>query len=198
MTGGLLDSADKEEVFFKRMPVLLKSIAAISAETYHSQQVERLKRDESFDLVAYGWFFNDYHIGIAAHFKCPAVIISSAPQLKMLRDFVGNPAGLAYVPSLFTPFGDRMTFKERIVNYLVGTAEAIATELANYLILEPTYDKEFPAAASYPTFAEAKKNVSLVLVTSHFSQSAPIPTFPGLIEVSGMHIPRSAKPLPKV
>lgn len=198
MTGGLLDSADKEEVFFMRLPTLLQSIAAISAETYHSPQVQRLKRTESFDLVAYGWFFNDYHIGIAAHFKCPAVIISSAPQIKLLRDYVGNPSAVANVPSLFTSYREPMTFKDRLMNYVISAAEGLASEWATRFVLQPVYDREFPASAAYPTFAEAKKNVSLVFVTSHFSQNAPFPSFPGLIEVSGMHIPRAPKPLPKV
>lgn len=192
-----MDSAAKDESFFKRMPQILETVSKLNNESWNTPQVMRLKREEKFDLVIFGWFMNDYQIGLAAHFNCPAVIVSPTPPFKLLRDYVGNPAGASYLPIPMLGYKGEMTFVQRSINYLCFVAELVILEAATYFHLEPMYVQAFPPPA-YPSFAEAKKNVALVLSTSHFSQSAPIASFPSFIEVSGMHIPKKPKELPKV
>lgn len=197
MTSNLLDSAEKDEIFFKRFPRMIHTIGKLNTESYLSPQVERLKREEKFDLVIFGWFFNDYQIGLAAHFNCPAVISSSTPPFKLLRDYVANPSGASYSPVPMAPFHGPMSFLQRTANFIFVALETTFTELVIYFHMEPTYAQAFPPSA-YPSFAEAKKSVALVLTTSHFTQSAPVASFPSMVEISGMHIPQKPKELPKV
>lgn len=157
--------------------------------------VEQLKRDEKFDLVVLGWFINDFQVGIAAHFGCPAVIISGTPALKTLRDYVGNPSGVSYQEFPLYPIKGVMTFKQRVFNHLFFAIEAILFNAIDYFIFEPNYVEYFPPD-KYPSYAEAKRNVALVMVSTHFSQASPIATFPGLIEISGIQIKKEPNPLP--
>lgn len=159
--------------------------------------VEQLKRDDHFDLIVFGWFLNDFNIGLAAHFKCPSVIISGMPAIKFLRDHVGNPSSVSYAPFHMYSINQytQMTFKQRIYNHLFVGIEFAITSLVNYFVFEPTYAELYPAS-QYPSMAEARKNVSLVMVSSHFSQSSPMATFPALLEISGIQIEKNPNPLP--
>lgn len=197
MTSSLLASADKQEIFIKRMPDMVKNVVQLNAETYANPSVERLKREEKFDLVVIGWFFNDIHVGLAAHFNCPAVVVSSTPSFKPLRDYVGNSAAPAFTPAQMLTFDKQMTFIQRASNFLFAIVETLVLKWATSYHLEPAYTKLFPSN-KYPSFDEAKKSVALVMVTQHFSQGSPMLSFPSMIEVSGMHIPRVSKELPSV
>lgn len=189
---------DTRELIFNKLPNMLKSLLNIAGDALRHPTVAKLKATESFDLIVFGWFFNDFQLGLAAHFKCPAVLVSTVPAIKMLRDYVGNPPGLAYTPSLFSPFSDNMTFTQRLINFGLHTVEHIASNAFEYFLLEPYYRELFPAAEGYPTLTEAKRNVSLVLLNHHFSERYPTPNFPALIEVGGINLNFQFDPLPKV
>lgn len=198
LTGSLLDSAANQEFFMLRLPSMLNTVATLNTEALNNPLVERLRREESFDLIVLGWFMNDYQIGLAADFKCPAVIMSPTPAFGILRSYVGNPTGATYTPNTMLPYhGVRMSFWQRSLNVLVSAIEAVVTVGIGEFYMEPIYAQNFPADR-YPSFAEAKKNVSLVLVTSHFSQGVLMANFPSLVEVSGMHISQKPMDLPKV
>lgn len=193
-----MDSAEKKENYLLSLPTVLKSITNLNIDTYNSPIVKRLRRDESFDLVVLGWFLNDYQIGIAADFKCPAVIVSSLPATSILRSYVGNPSDATFTSSWLLPYhGVRMSIWQRALNVLVHATESVVTAAVTEFYMKPIYTQQFPADR-YPSFSEAKKNVSLVLVTSHFSQGVLNANFPSLVEVSGMHIPEKPNELPKV
>lgn len=197
MTSTLLDSAESDEVFFLRLPQMLKNFGAIATDTFTHPAVEKLKREETFDLVVFGWFFNDYQLGIAAHFKCPSVIISTTPSMELLRNYVGNPSAVAYVTSQMIPITGQMSYKQRVFNFIATAVETILFNSIDYFLFSNVYAAYFPPD-KYPTYFEAKKNVSLVLVTAHFSQGHPTPSLPAMIEVSGLHIKKNPNPLPKV
>lgn len=180
-------SSDNYDLFFVRLPKLLKSFIQISVDALSHPAVEQLKQNEQFDLVIIGWFFNDYQLGLAAHFQCPSVLVSTVPPIKLLRDYVGNPIAMSYIPSPLLPFKGHMTFLQRLINFGVSTVESVGTAAANYLILEPYYREYFPEH-KYPTFDEVKKNVSLVLLSNHVGKIVPTSSYPALVDVSGMHM----------
>lgn len=160
-----------------------------------SPVVEQLKRDEHFDLVVFGFFYNDFQLGLAAHFKCPSVIISGTQVTQTMRNIIGNPSSPAMVSSPQQSAYGGMTFTQRIINHILLGIEQIVFSAIDHFVFEPIYRQHFPADR-YPSFDETKKNVSLILVSTHFSQTDPMPTFPGLIEVSGIQIKKKPDPLP--
>lgn len=193
----LLGIAEKKQMFFLRVPKLAKVIIQMNRETYTHPLVEKLRRESTFDLVVFGWFFNDFQVGLSAHFKCPAVLVVSMGAVKPVADLVGNPLGVAYTPMVGSSMVSPMNFVNRVMNFVGATAITTIFNAMTYFVYEPEYRSSFPAEL-YPSFEEAKRNVSLVLVSSHFSQTSPIALFPSLIEVGGMQAKKHPDPLPEV
>lgn len=188
------DSTTNESIF-TRVPRIFKAMQKIMFDSLKHPAIEKLKREEKFDLVAFGWFVNDFQLGLAAHFQCPSIIISATVAMQPLKNFVGNPSNVAHTAfPLLLVKGD-MTFMQRFQNMLIGIGQHVFTYAIDKFLHEPTFTELFPAD-QYPTLSETKKNVSLVFVTSHLSQSHPSANFPSLIEVSGMHIKKNPNPLP--
>lgn len=55
----------------------------------------------------------------------------------------------------------------------------------------------FPADR-YISYDEATRNLSMILLNSHFSQSGPRPYVPAMVEVGGLQIKPHADKLPEV
>jgi hypothetical protein len=49
-----------------------------------------------------------------------------------------------------------------------------------------------------PSVWEAEKNVSIVMVSSYWSQSYPLPLLPAVVQLGDIHIQEKPKPLPEV
>lgn len=194
MSSSMLEDAEKGENLFLKMPQMLSTMATINRETYTHPLVLKIRQEKSFDVVVFGWFFNDYQLGLAMDFNCPAVLVASMNSLKPLQNLVGNPAGAAYTPIAMAEIPSPMNFMNRLLNFGLTLITAAGTEAIDYLVNDPEYRRNFPLTS----YEEAKKNVALVLVASHFSQSGPSANFPSLVEVGGMHIKKKPDPLPEV
>lgn len=128
----------------------------------------------------------------------PAVIDVVAKPSTFHRKFIGNSNGISYIPAEFLNFnGSTMTFTERFINFIAISVENSISYWADYYWHEPHYNKHFPND-KYPSFHDARKNISLVLMNNHFSQGSIEANLPGMIEVGGMHIKAKPEPLPKV
>lgn len=150
-----------------------------------------------YDLIVIGWFFNDYYLGLAGHFKCPSVLLSTVPGMKTLLDLTGNPTEISHVP--FTgEFDTSIEFFARLKRFMFYAAENIGMYIVDRFIYENVYNKYFPVNKHYPSFAEVKKNVSLILTNHHFSQGAVRAYVPNMIEIGGIQIKENSIPLPKV
>lgn len=164
----------------------------------HPKLLDLMKSNQKFDLVVLGWFVNDFHLGIAGHFQCPTVLITTLPAVKPIRDLTGSPAAVAGTPNMPRPVnGVPMTFFQRVEQFLLYVFEFIVVIIINTFIQEPYYKEHFPASKNYPTFDEVKKNVSLVLIAHHFSQTTVPPYLPNMIEVGGLQIKTKPDPLPE-
>lgn len=166
--------------------------------TLQSHVLKVLKRTESFDLVAFGWHYNDYQLGLAAHFNCPAIILSTAPSSCVgIRKLVGNPAAVwtvAYDLDSLTGNGG-MSYGQRIWNVKQFIHDHIFNWWIQKWVYEPYYAYIFPST-HYPSLEEIQGHVSLVLASSHFTETQPVPLVPAIIEVGGMHISRISHELP--
>lgn len=147
-----------------------------------------------FDVVVMEVFMNEAFLGIGHYFNAPVVGFSTFGASKWTNDMVGTPTPISYVPHLQIKFTDRMTFPERAINALAYLGEAIFTEWYYMPKQEKLYDEIFPDPK--PTLGELQKNVSLVLLNNHFTLSFPRPYVPNMIEVGGLQINRTPKPLP--
>lgn len=153
--------------------------------------------NETFDLVIMGWFFNDFQIGVAQHFKAPLILSASMKPNYLLRSFVGTPQAVSYVPASMLPLNGPMNFGERVLNFGAVIGEHVLAAVLERYLSRPNYEKYFPSD-QYVSYDEARKNVALVLVSHHFSLGPPQPYLPGMVEVGGMHIKADPQPLPEV
>ena len=198
---GAINSANKKETsslgMLKHLPTMLWTLNNITAKAVHYPAVREIRK-EQFDLVVFGWFLNDFQLGLAGHFRCPSVLVTATPAFKTLRSYVGNPSEFTYQQSPMAGKLQHMTFLQRFQNWCMILLENFVELLLHYFVAVPYYEAHFPASENYPPYSEVLKNVSLVLATQHFSQTGPQLSFPAMIEVSGMHLKTKPDPLPKV
>lgn len=186
---------------FKQIPKQVHMINHRSSEVMKHEIVRNLlKSEQKFDLFVLGFNVHDPLLGLAGHYRVPSVVLSTIPTLmKCLRDYIGNPAHISSAPVYAPPEAVfRMGFRERWSLFVEYVFEYTLVTYMNYFIFNPFYDEYFPAAKNYPSFDDVKKNVSLILINTHFSEGRIRPLLPNLIEVSGIHLKEKPNALPKV
>lgn len=197
----MLNQLDKEGNQMKYLSKQVQMITRRSIDIVKHEIVQNLlKSDQKFDLFVIGYNINDPMLGIAGHFHVPTVVLStSSALLKHLRDYIGNPAYISSAPLYALPETvRRMGFRERWTLFAEYIFEYLYVAYANYFIFNPFYEEHFPADKNYPTLDEVRKNVSLILINTHFSEGRIRPLLPNLIEVSGVHLKEKPNPLPQV
>lgn len=196
----LNNETKNDENQLKRFPKTLRMIARRSSEIVRHQTVRSLiESGQQFDLFILGYNLNDMMLGLAGHFRVPSVILSTIPAMKPLRDMIGNPAAVSSAP-LFSQANkiDVLSFRDRLRSFIEYTVEFLYVVHTNYFVFEPFYHEHFATIENFPTFDEVKKNVSLVLTNTHFSEGTLRPSLPALVEIGGIHIREKPNPLPKV
>lgn len=196
----LNNETKNDENQLKRFPKTLLMIARRSSEILRHKAVRNLiESGQQFDLFILGYNLNDMMLGLAGHFRVPSVVLSTIPAMKPLRDLIGNPAAVSSAP-LFSQANkiDVSSFSDRLRLFIEYVVEYLYVMHTNYFIFERFYDEHFATIEHFPTFDEVKKNVSLVLTNTHFSEGTLRPALPNLIEIGGIHIKEIPNQLPKV
>jgi glucuronosyltransferase len=155
-----------------------------------------LKSEDKFDVIITEIFVSDCFLGIVPKFEAPHIALMTSVPYPWSNDRTANPDHPAYIPNYFAQYTDRMSFWERLKN----TVQTEIIKLAYYY-----YYSEKPThriASKYfdydlPPLSDIARNVSVVLVNTHFSINEPRPTVPAVVEVGGLHI-QSPKKLPQV
>lgn len=195
----IFQKAEENGYLLFDVPDFVESVLKRSNHTLRSRQMQKLLSSRSFDMVVLGWMANDFELGVAAHFKCPSVVLGTMQAVKPLRDMAGNPSDLTHISSLYLGYvGHSMTFFQRIKNSAVSLLEHISLSAISYFKQEKYYREHFPASQGYASMDELKRNVSLVLVNHHFSQGNIRSNVPGMIEVGGFHLNERSAPLNEV
>ncbi|XP_055842572.1 UDP-glucosyltransferase 2-like [Episyrphus balteatus] len=174
----------------KDVPVYLRSIKLFSLIKKVSEAfpdfttdpafINFINEDNHFDLLILGYIFNDFQLGVAAHFKCPVVLSMIVQPFGHISRLIGSPTHPAFVP--LSPFIDSkpMDFAGRIQNFILSILEC----------------KNFPED-KYPSYSDMKENISLILFNHHFSEGPVRPLVPGLVEMGGIQIKDKPDPLPE-
>ncbi len=108
--------------FLKSTLEIPKIMAKIGNNTIQSKEVQKLMREESFDLVIVGYFFSEYLFGLGDHFKCPIIVISPVGMFQTLASMVGNPLGIPAAPHIGYMTGDN-SFFSRLANAMIYGVE---------------------------------------------------------------------------
>lgn len=195
----------------KMMPQLLFHFGN---ETLQSSEVRQLMKEEKFDLLITGFFFTDFGLGLADHFKCPSIVFGSG-SFWTLNKMVGNPMSVSAVPHMM--LGGQMTsFINRVKNVFANFFEMLMSEYMKYqckqiyeygsdrrllrfgFLFRFIFSFNFPSSQGYISYEEAHNNVSLVLLNTHFSSGQVRPILPNLVEVGGLQVKQKNSKLPEV
>ncbi|KAJ6633878.1 UDP-glucosyltransferase 2 [Pseudolycoriella hygida] len=186
----------KNVSMFQMMSKMPQLIFKFGNETLQSKEVRRLMKEEQFDLVIVGFFFTDFGLGLADHFKCPSIVFShGAGSFWTLNRMVGNPTSLSTVPSGFIR-GEMTSFINRLKTFFLTGVEVAIAEYMKYYSKQ-VYEYNFPKSEGYISYEEAHNNVSLVFMNSHFSGASVRPLLPNMVEVGGLQVKPVSDPLPE-
>lgn len=157
-----------------------------------------LSSSQHFDLLILGWTANDVLLGIAAHYKCPSILLYTMYSCKAIRDFVGSPSGFQHNDlAASIHWQSEITFYKRILFALEHFIEVIVVIYLNNFVQRQHFENHFPAENGYPSYDEVRRNVSLIFVTHHFSQGGIRPSVPNLIEIGGIQLKSKPSLLPE-
>ncbi|XP_044750029.1 UDP-glycosyltransferase UGT5-like isoform X1 [Coccinella septempunctata] len=152
-----------------------------------------LKSNVKFDLIFGELFNSECTQGFALRFKAPLVAISTTMIMAWHNGHFGNPDNPSYIPNNHIWFSDRMSFSERMVNFLATTYAKVVYGAffdSNRRLLEEHLQMQIPDLDALT------RNTSLLLVNSHWSLTFTRPLVPSVVEIGGVHIQKN-KPLPK-
>ncbi|XP_066146202.1 UDP-glucosyltransferase 2-like [Euwallacea fornicatus] len=159
---------------------------SVTEQLLANRQVQKLIHSgEKFDLVAVETFFNEAHHAFAKHFDAHQVLLHSIGIIEWNSHMVANPNLPSYLPTSFSGYTTKMTFKERFRNTIALWFDRFYKFYVNYPAHQRLVDQYFPAKYD---LEELVYNSSLMLSCSHLSSTEPQPLTSAIIEVGGMHI----------
>lgn len=106
--------------FFNKYSSLFRTLASTANASITHPRVQRFLHEHGpgdFDLVILGYFMNEFHFGLAAHFQCPLILSFMIQPIVAINDLVGNPSEMAYVPTLMSNEKQPMNFWARVINF---------------------------------------------------------------------------------
>ncbi|XP_055701703.1 uncharacterized protein LOC129800979 [Phlebotomus papatasi] len=188
-------NAGSQAGFFSRFSDIINMSLRAANNSFHEEAWQKVMREESFDLVVVGMFFNNFIIGLGDHFKCPVMGIFSGGVTEVINSMTGNPSAVASAPHFFLGKVKEMDFMTRVKTFLFNGFEKLMWQYVNYKEKQ-FYISNFPSP-KYKSYEEMQKNMSLFFVNDHFSVGSPRPLVPAVVEVGGIHIKNKPDPLPQ-
>ncbi|XP_054086910.1 uncharacterized protein LOC105208779 [Zeugodacus cucurbitae] len=188
----------KEQSLIARYPYFIEEVTSLANQSFSNPRLRQFldtHGEGSFDLLILGYFMNDFHLGLGAHFKVPIVVSFMVQPIFAVHNLVKNPIEPAYVPTLFCERKQPLDFWGRLQNYVVALFETFYMTLIVERESQKYYDYNFPPDR-YPPFEDVRQNVSLIFTNHHFSQGPIRPNVPNLIEIGGIQIKEKPDPLP--
>ncbi|KAG4079716.1 hypothetical protein HA402_004421 [Bradysia odoriphaga] len=176
------------------LPIILYLGADLCNLTLSHANVKALY-GRKFDLIVLEMFSTEALIGLGQQFNAPVIAYSALATSRWTNDLIGNESPTSYIPHPFLDLPVKFNLWHRVCNYLFYVYESILFAVLHHPLQRSIYDAAFPDAKL--SYDEARKNVSLIFVNSHFSLARPLPYVPNTIEVGGLHINRFPDPLPQ-
>ncbi|XP_066998719.2 UDP-glycosyltransferase UGT5 [Anabrus simplex] len=162
-----------------------------------SPQVQALiKNNTRFDLVIIERVMCEAYFGLIHQMGSPPVVgVLSLGGMSVSYNNMGNPFNPSYLPDLLTSYSNHMSFWERFYNAYVCMKFVYIWRSEVLPAQEALLRKYFGSAP--PSVYETEHNDSLLLLSNHWSLSYPRPLLPNVVELTGLHVQNTTKPLPK-
>uniref|UniRef100_A0A1B0CGN3 Udp-glucoronosyl and udp-glucosyl transferase n=2 Tax=Lutzomyia longipalpis TaxID=7200 RepID=A0A1B0CGN3_LUTLO len=118
--------------FFAHFNEVISVSLRSANNSFNEEAWQKVMREESFDLVVVGMFFNNFVFGLGDHFKCPVIGIFSGGVTDIINEMSGNPMAVDSVPHLFLGKVDEMTFMNRVKTFIFSGLEKLMWTYVNY------------------------------------------------------------------
>ncbi|XP_046995352.1 UDP-glucosyltransferase 2-like [Schistocerca americana] len=155
-----------------------------------------LRQDEKFDVVILEAAPTFCYFGFIHKLGPPPVIgFLSMGMTGGISALMGDTVNPSYMPEILAPYTDHMDFWQRMDNFLALFKQARSGASVILPVHERIIRKHF--GPDVPSLMDMMRNMSLFLANNHFSANYPHPRLPNVIEMTGLHIEKERKPLPK-
>lgn len=155
-------------------------------------------KDTQFDLIFIELYHVDGVFALSHRFNCPIIGLSFQPVLPIYNWLIGNPTTFSYIPHVYLPFTDIMSFWKRIINAVFSIFTAAFYNFVSTKGYQKHVDLLLRQTESPKlNIEELSESLSLILAEFHFSSAYTRPNLPNVIDIAGIHI-QSPKPLPQV
>lgn len=89
------------------------------ANAYSSPGLQEiLRKKEKYDVILMEHFNTECMMGVAWYLKAPVIAMSSCALMPWHYDHTGQPIIPSYIPALFSPHSEKMTFAQRFQNFI--------------------------------------------------------------------------------
>ncbi|XP_049810001.1 UDP-glucosyltransferase 2-like isoform X3 [Schistocerca nitens] len=157
---------------------------------------EFMKVEQKYDAFIVEKLGSSCYYGLAHKMGSPPLIgYTSLGATSLIRKTFGSPINPSYIPDYNLGYTDHMTFWQRLHNAYILLRSLAVEERAFYGRHEEEMRKY--SGPNPPTLRKMDYNFSLMLVNNHFSLSYPVPNTPNIVELTGIHIQKERKTLPK-
>nr|QVG59860.1 UDP-glucuronosyltransferase [Nilaparvata lugens] len=171
----------------------------ITPKALEAPQVQQLIKEingTKFDLIFYESIMLSSFLGFSELVGNPPIVGMLTINPFVISDpLVGNPEIPSYIPSVLLPNEHRMTFVERVNNFLIN-AYYHYVKIRYMDPLQEIYIKRYFGNVKHTAY-EMERNISLMLISSDLASSYPKPIHPNTIYVGPTHIEKNFPPLPQ-
>ncbi|PNF21497.1 UDP-glucuronosyltransferase 2B31 [Cryptotermes secundus] len=161
-----------------------------------AQELLNYSSSEKFELIITEAGWGECFFGFIHKFGSPPVVATSGigvpPWISLTT---GNPENPSYMPNFLLPYTSRMSFSERICNFLTHIFVTFLYEYSYIPRQEALARKYFKQ--DLPPFMDIWRNFSIVLVNTLAGLDDPRPLLPSVVPIGGMHIKPQPDPLPQ-
>ncbi|XP_065219048.1 UDP-glycosyltransferase UGT5-like isoform X49 [Planococcus citri] len=147
-----------------------------------------------YDVLITEIFHNDFFLLYGWKLEIPVVAIHSGNAYYWHAVMMGLPCNPAYYPNDQGDFATNVEFLQRVENSLL-----YVVSIFMYDQWRDTYDEMAPRifGPKVPSLLDVERNISLMLINSHFAFKGSRPMVPNVVEVGGINIEQDNIALPK-
>ncbi|XP_013109266.2 UDP-glycosyltransferase UGT5 [Stomoxys calcitrans] len=142
-----------------------------------------------YDLLLCEQFYQEPFLALSRIYDVPVVTSGTLGFETRMSQMMGLIMPWSFVPHTFSPYSDRMSFTERLLNSFYSFTEDLIREYDYFPRMDKLVQKYFGHLnVTIPSTSLLERNISMALVNSYSPLSSPRPLLPGMVAVGGLHI----------
>lgn len=125
------------------------------------------------------------YLALGHYYNTQTVVIVTFIESPYVNEFMGNPHNYGFVAGINYSPAELNTFFDRVWNFWIS--HNCIRKYFSYTSSHMDISRRY-LGQDIPDAREAERNVSLALVTGHFSMQGVRPMSHGVVDIGGLHI----------